>query len=138
PPDAYTGPFDTDEMRQAIAGYYGLINHIDDRIAYLVDRFFEYRNPRSSEPTCIIFSSDHGEMLGDHHLFRKSLPYEASSHVPLFITGRNMDLPRGGTCDALCGWEDLMPTVLDLAGVPIPDGLDGRSLLPALRGQAAP
>jgi arylsulfatase A-like enzyme len=134
-PDAKTGPFDPAEIHDAIAGYYGLINHIDDRIAYLIDRFFEHGNPRSQEPTYILFSSDHGEMLGDHHLFRKTVPYEPSTHVPLFISGRNIDVPRGA-CEALCGWEDLMPTVLDLAGVPVPDGLDGQSLLPVMRGQA--
>jgi arylsulfatase A-like enzyme len=133
-PDAGNGPFDPDEIRESIAGYYGLINHIDDRVGYLLDRFFEYGNDRAKEPTWILFSSDHGEMLGDHHLFRKSLPYEASAHVPLFISGRNVDLPRGAS-DALCGWEDIMPTVLDLAGAPIPDGIDGRSLLPVMRQQ---
>lgn len=136
PADAAAGPFDPDDIREAIAGYYGLINHIDDRIAYLIDRYFEYANPRAHEPTWIIFSSDHGEMLGDHHLFRKALPYESSAHVPFFITGRNVTAPRG-TCDALCGWEDIMPTILDLAGAPIPDGLDGRSLLPAMRRETA-
>jgi arylsulfatase A-like enzyme len=55
--------------------------------------------------------------------------------VPLFVTGRNVDLLRGRTSDALVGWEDLMPTVLDLAGVPIPGGLDGQSLVPILRGE---
>lgn len=134
-PDSANGPFDPEEIRQAIAGYYGLINHIDDRIAYVIDRFFEYQNPRCKEPVYILFSSDHGEMLGDHHLFRKSLPYESSAHVPFFISGRNVDVPKG-TCDALVGWEDLMPTILDLAGVPIPHGLDGRSLVPAMRSGA--
>ncbi len=135
PGDAPAGPFDPAEIHDAIAGYYGLINHIDDRINYLIDQFFEYTNPRAAEPTWIVFSSDHGEMLGDHHLFRKSLPYESSAHVPLFITGRNVEAPRG-SCDALCGWEDVMPTLLDLAGAKIPEGLDGRSLLPVMRGEA--
>ncbi len=136
-PDSANGPFDPEEIRLATAGYYGLINHLDDRIAYVIDRFFEYRNPRAGEPVYILFSSDHGEMLGDHHLYRKSLPYEGSTHVPLFVSGRNVDVPRG-TCDALCGWEDLMPTILDLAGVPIPDGVDGRSLVPTMRGGSPP
>jgi arylsulfatase len=134
--DAPVGPFPSDEIHDAIAGYYGLINHIDDRIRYLLDAFFEYGNPRAAEPTYILFSSDHGEMLGDHHLFRKSLPYESSAHVPLIIGGRNVDVPRGH-CNTLACWEDIMPTVLDLAGAAIPDGLDGRSLVPAMRGDDA-
>ncbi len=133
--DAQAGPFPADEIHDAIAGYYGLIHHIDDRVRYVLDAYFEYGNPRAAEPMYILFSSDHGEMLGDHHLFRKSLPYESSAHVPLFIGGRNVKVPRG-RCDALACWEDIMPTVLDLAGVPIPDGLDGMSLVPAMRDPA--
>ena len=129
------GPFPTDEIHDAIAGYYGLIHHIDDRINHVIDAYYEYWTDRAGEPTWIVFSSDHGEMLGDHHLFRKSLPYESSAHVPLLITGRNVEVPRG-TCDALVTWEDIMPTLLDLAGVAIPDGLDGRSLVPLMRGEA--
>jgi len=134
-PDSPVGPFPPDEIHDAIAGYYGLINHIDDCIHHVIESYFEYATERRKEPTWIIFSSDHGEMLGDHHLFRKSLGYEASAHVPLFISGRNVDVPRGRS-DALVGWEDIMPTVLDLADVPIPDDVDGRSLLPVMRGDA--
>ncbi|MGF1635300.1 MAG: sulfatase-like hydrolase/transferase [Phycisphaerae bacterium] len=134
-PVAPVGPFPPDEIHDAIAGYYGLINHIDDCVQYVIDRYFEYHNPRGREPLYILFTSDHGEMLGDHHLFRKSLGYEASAHVPLFIAGRNVDVPQG-TSDALVSWEDVMPTVLDLAGVPVPDGLDGHSLVPVMRGQS--
>jgi arylsulfatase A-like enzyme len=139
-PDSAVGPFEREDIRRAIAGYYALITHIDDRIAYVLERFFEYHNPRAQEPTYILFSSDHGEMLGDHHLFRKSLPYESSAHVPLFITGRNVEVPTG-TCDALCSWEDIMPTILELAGVPMEPGAnarDGRSLVAAMRGGVGP
>ena len=134
-PDSAVGPFDPRDMHDAMAGYYGLINHIDDQIAYLLERTFGLSGPARGEPTWIIFSSDHGEMLGDHHLYRKSLAYEGSAHVPLFITGRNVE-SRKQSVDALVTWEDIMPTILDLAGVTIPDGLDGRSLLAVMRGQA--
>ncbi len=130
------GPFPPDEIHDAIAGYYGLIHHIDDCIQHVIEAYFEYMTERSKEPTYILFTSDHGEMLGDHHLYRKSLAYESSAHVPLFITGRNVDVPKGQS-DALATWEDLMPTILDLAGVDIPDGLDGRSLVPAMRGEGS-
>lgn len=125
------GPFPEDEIRDAIAGYYGLINHIDDRIQHVIDAYYEYATKRGKESTYIIFSSDHGEMLGDHHLFRKSLAYEPSAHVPLFISGRNVEVPQG-ECDALVSWEDIMPTILDLAGAEIPENLDGHSLVPTM------
>lgn len=133
-PSSATGPFDAEEMRLATTAYYALIHHIDDLIAYLLNSYYQYHSPRSKDPLYIIFSSDHGEMLGDHHLFRKSVGYEASAHVPLFISGRNVPITQG-RCDALATWEDIMPTILDLAGVPIPETLDGVSLAPAVRGQ---
>jgi arylsulfatase A-like enzyme len=136
-PVGITGPFDAEQIRRAIVGYYGLIHHIDDQVAWLLERWNEYRNPRRGEPLWILFSSDHGEMLGDHHLFRKSLGYEASAHVPLFVTGQNVDVPTG-SCDALVTWEDIMPTVLDLAGAEVPNHLDGRSLVPLMRGEQEP
>ena len=134
PADASIGPFPREIIERAQAGYYALINHIDDCIAFVLQRWMEYGNPRAKEPLYILFSSDHGEMLGDHHLFRKSLGYEASAHVPFFISGYNVDLPQGRR-DTLCSWEDILPTVADLAGVPLPGPCDGRSLVPACRGE---
>ena len=137
PDDSATGPFDPSEMHDAIAGYYGLVNHIDDRIRYVISRLFEYGSPRAKEPTLILFTSDHGELLGDHGLWRKSLPYEGSAHVPFFITGRNLPVVRA-SCDQLVCLEDIAATVLDLCGQPIPPELQGpydaRSLAPTLRG----
>ncbi len=137
-PASARGPFGIEEMRDAAAGYFGLINHIDDRIGFVLDRFFEYGNPRAKEPTYIIFTSDHGEMLGDHHLWRKSLPYEGSAHVPFFITGRNVEMTPS-TCHALVGLEDVAATALELAGVHVPVALEGelesKSLAAAVRGK---
>jgi len=137
-PSSATGPFGIEEIRDAAAGYFGLINHVDDRISFVLDRLFEYGNPRSKEPTYIIFTSDHGEMLGDHHLWRKTVAYEASAHVPFFISGRNVELPAA-TCDQLVCLEDVAATALDLAGVGIPDALSGElesaSLAGTLRGE---
>lgn len=135
---AATGPFPEHEMIDCIRGYYGLITHIDHRINYFLTRAFGYGSSRADEPTIIVFTSDHGEMLGDHHLYRKSLPYEASAHVPFFISWRNMDL-QPGTFDGLVSLEDFASTVFDLCGVEMPEQydneLDSRSLAPALRGE---
>jgi len=133
-PVSAVGPFKEVEIQSAIAGYYGLIHHIDDRISHLLDRYFEYGNPRSKESLWVLFTSDHGEMLGDHHLFRKSLPYEASSHIPFFVSGFNIE-KSSSQSDALVSLEDIAPTLLDLAGVQIPEGMDGKSLAPFLQGQ---
>lgn len=139
--DSATGPFDEQQMHEAIAGYFGLINHIDDRIRYVLTRMFEYGSPRAQEPTLILFTSDHGEMLGDHHLWRKSLPYEGSAHVPFIISWRNMDFTPG-VCDQLVGLEDIAATVFESCGIDLPEQYDSdlqsRSLMPALRGQQCP
>lgn len=135
--DAYRGPFDPKAMSDAAAGYFGLINHIDDRIKYVMTRLFEYGSPRQKEPTLIIFTSDHGEMLGDHQLFRKSLPYEGSAHIPLFFCWRNLDL-KSGVSDSLVGLEDICATVFELCGIEQPAqygaDLDSLSLLSELCG----
>ncbi|MEM1012232.1 MAG: sulfatase-like hydrolase/transferase [Planctomycetota bacterium] len=138
PVDGAVGPFDDVELRRAMAGYFGLIQHVDDRINTVLDRYFEYGTSRRHEPTLVLFTSDHGEMLGDHHLWRKSLPYEGSAHVPLFVTGLNMET-QSGTSDALVGLEDIAATILDAAGADVPETLsganEGKTLMPFLRGQ---
>jgi arylsulfatase A-like enzyme len=137
PPDSAVGPFDRDTLCAAQAAYYALIQHIDDCVAHVLERWNEYGNPRRSEPLYILFSSDHGEMLGDHHLFRKSLAYEASSHVPFFISGQNVDLIPGRS-DRLCSWEDVLPTVAEMAGIDLPGPTDGESLLDSTHGKENP
>jgi arylsulfatase A-like enzyme len=132
--DSPVGPFGEEIIKRAQAAYYALINHIDDCVAHVLERWNEYGNPRRNEPLYIVFSSDHGEMLGDHHLFRKSLGYEAASHVPFFISGQHVDLTPG-ECHTLASWEDILPTVADMAGIQLPGPVDGRSLLPATKNE---
>lgn len=120
-------------LRSCRAAYYGLINHIDDEIRRLLSPVtgFDAKN------TLVAFTSDHGEMLGDHYLFRKSLPYEGAARIPFLIRPPRIwdDATRATTSDLPVGLEDLMPTLLDAAGVEPPSHLDGRSLVPVLRGQ---
>ncbi len=127
-----------DALREAQAGYFGLINHIDDQIHWLMAEF-RARSAQMGRPWVIVFTSDHGEMLGDHYLFRKCQPYEGSARVPLLIQGSpDLGLRSGLRIDCPVCLEDLMPTFLELAGVGAPGNLDGRSLVPLLRGEDAP
>src|SRR5699024_325210 len=71
-------------IRRARAGYYGSITHIDMQINRLMDALDE---ARLDDDTYIAFTSDHGEMLGDHHMYRKAVPYEGSARVPFIIKG---------------------------------------------------
>ena len=83
--------------------------------------------------TIIIFTSDHGEMLGDHGLFQKQVPYEPSIHIPLIVAGP--DIARGVVSDALVEMQDLNPTICALANVaPAPD-MDARSFDGVLSGE---
>ncbi|MEO0966269.1 MAG: sulfatase-like hydrolase/transferase [Planctomycetota bacterium] len=134
--DSPRGPFEPAEMRRHAAGYYGLINHVDDQLNYLFDRWQSSPLCDWDRPTWIVFTSDHGEMLGDHHLFRKSLPYESSVRIPMFIAPlRNSRVDSPYTSDQLVTLEDILPTCCELAGIDPPEHLgpeDGRSLVPAL------
>ncbi|MBI3986381.1 MAG: arylsulfatase [Lentisphaerae bacterium] len=118
-------------LRSARAGYYGLINHIDDQLYRLLGGRRALTGG-DLHNTVVIFTSDHGEMLGDHHLFRKCYPYEGSAHIPFLIRGPGV--APGRVCDVPVCLEDVMPTVLELAGCPIPSTVEGRSLAPILRG----
>lgn len=120
--------------RSCKAGYYGSINHIDDQLRRLVYSIHGIDGFRLDD-TIVVFTSDHGEMLGDHYFWRKSLPYEGAARIPLlFRVPEQYGFPSGLVSDQPVCLEDIMPTLLELAGVPIPDSVDGISLVPQLRG----
>ncbi|WP_434081539.1 sulfatase-like hydrolase/transferase [Sanguibacter sp. Z1732] len=102
---------DSQRMKQARAGYYGLINHVDDQVGRVVDFL---RRHKLLADTMIIFTSDHGEMLGDHNLYRKTFPYEASARVPFFITPpASLEIPSDIVSELPVGLQDVLPTVFD-------------------------
>ena len=121
-------------LKAAQAAYFGLIEHIDNQLTWLI-REFVSESRSQKRPWVILFSSDHGEMLGDHCYFRKCEPFEGSSRVPLLINSSGLDQKSGITCNSPVCLEDIMPTLLEFADVQIPDGVDGRSLVPILRGE---
>lgn len=123
--DSDTGSCDPEQMRQARIGYYACISHLDNQIGKLLDALKDdgsYRN------TVIIFTSDHGELLGDHHTFRKIRPYQGSIHIPLLIFNAPGTAP-GTVSDQLAELRDILPTLTELAGAEAPEGIDGLSLL---------
>ena len=118
-------------LQRARAGYYGHISHID----LLLNRFLETLGEYGlRQNTVVCFVSDHGEMLGDHHAFRKSLPYEGSARVPLLLSGPGIPR-RKVVLEGVVELRDILPTLLDAAGLPAPEGIDGRSALPLARGE---
>ncbi|CAN5430300.1 arylsulfatase [soil metagenome] len=127
-PDLSYGRLSEAAMQQARAGYYGHMTHIDHQI----NRFLETLYQNRKERTIVCFVSDHGELLGDHDHWRKTLPYEGSARVPLLLRGPNV--PAGAVCDDVVELRDVMPTLLDCAGLEVPASVEGHSILPRLRG----
>ena len=132
--EAPRSPHDYD-ARRMVAAYYAQIELIDDQVGRMIDAL-EASGQRKR--TLIIFTSDHGEMLGDHGLLLKGCRfYEGAVHIPLIISwpGR---LAQGLRSDALVELTDLVPTLLDLTGLPIGEEVQGLSLHGLLCGQADP
>ena len=119
------------DQRCARAAYYGMVNFVDDQVGRLIQHA---RN--LMQEALILFTSDHGEMLCDHNMFRKTWPYEASARVPFLISPpKSWGLAGEVACTTPVGLQDVMPTLLDAAGVDIPDACTGHSLLPIVRGE---
>ncbi len=115
------------------AAYYAMIKLIDDQVGRILDTLEE---TGQREQTVIIFTSDHGEMLGDHGLIQKGCRfYEGLVRVPLIFSWPRQ-FERGLRSDALVELLDKTPTLLELAGLEVPEQMQGRSLLPILKGEA--
>ena len=94
------------------------------------------RDPAAAANTLILFTSDHGDMMGDHHHWRKTYAYEGSARIPFILKYPDTwDIPRNRTLAQPVELRDIMPTFLDAAGVPIPESVDGLSLLNLARGR---
>jgi choline-sulfatase len=108
--------------------YYALCTHIDHQLRVL---FGTLREERLLEDTIIVFASDHGDMLGEHGLWAKRLHYEYSANVPLIVIDRagGGRIAQGAVDDRPVGLMDVMPTLLDLCGLPIPKTVEGMSLV---------
>ena len=125
-------------LRSARAGYYGLINHIDDQINRLLNPVTGI-DRMTDRDTVVVLTSDHGEMLGDHHLWRKTVPYEPSARIPLLLRApERFGISSGTVVEAPVGLEDIMPTLLAMADLEIPETVEGRDLLTLVRDRDVP
>jgi arylsulfatase A-like enzyme len=135
-PDCYVGQADPRALQRARAGYYGHMSHIDGQISRLLEVLAEYGQFDNS---LICFTSDHGEMMGDHHMWRKAYPYEGSARVPLIVRGpAESGIHAGSIVDKPVELRDIMPTLLHAVGAAIPESVEGQSALPLMRGEAVP
>ncbi|MSP13212.1 MAG: DUF4976 domain-containing protein [Chloroflexi bacterium] len=125
------GDFSEELVRRGRVGYYGLITYMDDKVGRLLAALAE---TGQRENTLVIYTSDHGEMAGEHGMWRKSNFYEQSVRVPLTVSWPG-HLPAGHIPQTV-SLVDLVATVLDITGAPQVGPLDGDSLWPLLRGQS--
>ncbi|GAA5197473.1 arylsulfatase [Rugosimonospora acidiphila] len=131
-PEAWVARMDSRTLHRARAGYYGHMTHLDQQINRFLEALAEFG---LAKDTYVAFVSDHGEMLGEHHLFRKGFPYEGSTRIPFLLTGPpGSGIAAGTVRDEVVELRDVMPTLLDCAGVPIPSNVEGRSVLGLARG----
>lgn len=124
-------PLPEEVTRTALASYFALVTLTDEHIGRMLN-IIDGSSLR--EDTVVIYLSDHGEMAGQHGIWQKQCFYESSVRVPLVVRGPL--LAEGNRVNVNVSLVDIMPTLLDLAETPIPDGLRGRSLQPALRGDS--
>jgi choline-sulfatase len=118
------------QIRKALAMYYGMVTYIDDQVGEILGKL-DALGLRDN--TIILYTADHGEMGGEHGLWYKNSFYEASARIP-HVWSFPKELPRGVRIEAPVMNMDIFPTLCDLCGLPKPDGLEGRSLAPLMKG----
>ena len=123
-----------EKTRHAMAGYYAHCSALDDCVGDLMDTL---RETGLDQNTLVVFTSDHGDLLGAHGGFNKQQPYDESIRIPLLFW-RPKTLGAGRELDTIITLEDLMPTILGLCGVPIPKTVEGRDFSGSLIGGKAP
>ncbi|MGD2175396.1 MAG: sulfatase, partial [Candidatus Brocadiaceae bacterium] len=116
--------------RRIMAQYYAAITALDANVGRMLDALEELG---LDGRTLVVFTSDHGDMLGSQGRRKKEQPWEEAIVVPLLMRFPGL-LAAGRRTPAVAGLTDLTPTVLDLMGVPVPEAMEGRSLAPLLKG----
>jgi choline-sulfatase len=119
------------QVRRARHGYYAAISYVDERIGDVLEALAE---TGLGDDTIVLFTADHGELLGERGLWYKMSFFEPAARVPLIVAApRRIAVGRVAEPVSLL---DLAPTLLDLCGLERPGAVDGRSLAPALRGES--
>ena len=118
------------ELKQAKARYWGLITLVDEMVGRVLQRL---RALGLEDSTIVVFTSDHGEMMGDHRLMSKSVTYEESIKVPLLISVPGMR--RSVRVTSPAAQVDIVPTLLELLGQARPSHLEGESWASSMRGE---
>jgi arylsulfatase A-like enzyme len=135
-PTIWHGDVGSAQVRYARQGYYGSVSFIDEQVGRIVEAL----DRRGwLENTLIIYTSDHGDMTGDHHMWRKSYAYEASARVPMIMRWPQglVSADRGQVRHEPVEIRDILATCCDAAETETPEPIDGRSMLDPVRGKTA-
>jgi choline-sulfatase len=119
------------DLRDLTALYWGMVSCVDDQVGHLMAQL---EANGLTDNTIVLFTSDHGDNLGSHHLFNKECNKEESVRIPLVISWPGV-LGARVIGDQLCGLVDVLPTLLGLLGAPVPDHVQGADLSAVVRGQ---
>jgi uncharacterized sulfatase len=126
-------PIPEDKRQMAIAAYSACVTFMDAQLGVILDALDRLK---LWDSTIVVLLSDNGIHRGEHGLWRKNTLFEESAHVPLLIAAPDLKQP-GVPTRALAELLDVYPTLVELAGLPKADGLQGRSLVPLLLDPAA-
>jgi uncharacterized sulfatase len=119
-------------VRELIAHTYDMVNFVDDAVGQILDAL---EAQGVADETVVVFTSDHGDWLGDHGLYQKgAIHTNGVTNVPLIVDWPGVAEP-GRRVSHVTSLLDLMPTLLDAAGVDVPYGVQGESLRPVLAGE---
>ena len=129
---AAAAPAHPDDLARMRAQYFGMISHVDHQFGRLCDAL---RRLDQWDDTVIVITSDHGEMLGDHGLKEKLGYWEQSYAIPCIVRDPRHPEAHGAVVDRFTENVDLMPTICEAIGAPVPAQCDGYPLTPFLRAE---
>lgn len=122
---------DPRSLEELVKDHYAGVEDNDRNVGTLIK---ELERQKALNQTAILLSSDHGFFLGEHHFYDKRLMYEPSIRVPLMVRYPRR-IPSGETSNSMVLNLDLAPTMLDLAGIPVPSEMQGKSVMPLAEGK---
>ena len=129
-PPANYSQYTTEDWQQVKAIYYGMISLVDENVGRILAALKE---TGLDENTVVVFVSDHGDYLGDHGFYGKGFHYDSVIRAPLIFRGPGIQ--RGQGIGAISSVLDIAPSLLDIAGIEEPEGVQGCSMKQALAGQ---
>ena len=134
-PDAPYGNFGEEYAKESRRHYYANVTFIDEEIGKIIRTL---KQKGMYENALICYVSDHGDMLGDHHHWRKTYPYEGSTHIPYIVKWpSSYAFEKGKHLTQPVELRDLLPTFLEAAGSTTPEDMDGKSLFSLMKGETS-